>query len=69
MKLISRHSQHRRDFRGTYECERCGCSYEGSGYDDANFHNNVIPSMTCKECGEKGNSPSSSIIVPEGLVL
>lgn len=69
MKLINRISQHRRDFRGTYECEHCGYSYEGSGYDDANFHNNVIPNMTCKECGEKGSGPSSSTIVPEGLVL
>lgn len=69
MKLISRHSQHRRDFRGTYECEHCGYSYEGSGYDDANFHYNVIPNMKCKECGKTGTGPSSDPIIPAGVVL
>jgi len=29
---------------------------KGSGYDDDNFHRNVIPNMTCESCGEK--SPS-----------
>ena len=43
--------QHRRDFRAIYECEHCGYTYEGEGYDDANFHENVIPAMECKQCG------------------
>lgn len=45
-------SQHRRDFTAIYECEHCGLTGEGSGYDDAYFHQNVIPSMECKECGK-----------------
>ena len=45
-------SQNRRDFRAIYECEHCGYTYEGSGYDDANFHNNVIPEMKCPKCGK-----------------
>ena len=46
-------SQNRRDFRAIYECEHCGETIKDYGYDDANFHNNVIPQMVCKECGEK----------------
>jgi transcription elongation factor Elf1 len=46
-------SQHRRDFWAIYECEHCGhVTSEKSGYDDANFHNNVIPKMKCEKCGE-----------------
>lgn len=52
MKIKEITSQHRRDFYAVYECEHCGYTEKGSGYDDANFHNNVIPSMVCKECGK-----------------
>lgn len=52
MKIKKILSQHRRDFRAIYECEGCGHEYEGSGYDDANFHNNVIPKKTCPQCGK-----------------
>ena len=30
--------QNRRDFKAIYECESCGYSYEGRGYDDEFFH-------------------------------
>lgn len=43
-------SQHRRDFRAVYACEHCGHEHEAHGYDDANFHDNVIPQMQCQEC-------------------
>lgn len=43
-------SQHRRDFTAEYECEHCGNIQKAGGYDDANFHNNVIPEMPCKVC-------------------
>ena len=47
-------SQHRRDFWATMECEHCGNEEKNvSGYDDANFHQNVIPNMKCKKCGKK----------------
>jgi uncharacterized CHY-type Zn-finger protein len=46
-------SQHRRDFRAIYECEHCNDSHEDSGYDDANFHKNVIPNMVCGKCQKK----------------
>ena len=52
MKIQTILSQHRRDFTAIYECH-CGHTHEGSGYDDTNFHDNVIPDMKCPECGEK----------------
>lgn len=50
MKIKKILSQHRRDFTAIYECEHCGHEESGSGYDDAFFHRNVIPSMSCKGC-------------------
>ena len=44
--------QHRRDFRAVYVCPFCGYEKEGSGYDDAYFHHNVIPEMKCDKCGK-----------------
>ena len=52
MKIKKILSQNRRDFTALYECEHCGHEHEGSGYDDANFHNNVIPKRECPECGK-----------------
>ena len=52
MKIKTIKSQHRRDFRAIYECEHCENTEEGPGYDDDNFHRNVIPSMQCKKCGK-----------------
>ncbi len=50
MKIKKIISQHRRDFTAEYECEHCGNTEEKCGYDDANFHNNVIPTMKCAAC-------------------
>lgn len=52
MKIKKLHHQHRRDFRATYECEHCKHTEDMDGYDDENFHVNVIPGMKCKECGK-----------------
>ena len=46
-------SQYRRDFTAVYTCEHCGYSAKGGGYDDANFHENVVPSMMCPQCNEQ----------------
>jgi len=35
-----------------HECEHCSHEQIGSGYDDANFHRNVIPEMVCPKCGK-----------------
>lgn len=52
MKIKKINSQNRRDFRATYICEHCNHEEEGSGYDDDNFHGNVIPKMKCSKCGK-----------------
>jgi C4-type Zn-finger protein len=55
MKIKKVLSQNRRDFYADMECEHCGdIQKRVSGYDDAHFHNNVIPGMKCKNCGKKG---------------
>jgi ribosomal protein L37AE/L43A len=50
MKIKRIVDQHRRDFTAIYECEHCQHQERGSGYDDAHFHQNVIPKMKCKSC-------------------
>ena len=52
MRIKKKLSQHRRDFRAIYECESCGATKEDTGYDDANFHQNIIPAMECGSCGK-----------------
>ena len=42
--------QSRRDFEAIYKCEHCGAEKKGSGYDDANFHENVVPNFECPKC-------------------
>ena len=53
MKIKKIISQHRRDFTAIYECEHCGFTEERYGYDDDNFHQNVIPNLACGKCGKK----------------
>ena len=54
MKIKEILGQHRRDFTATLECEHCGNEdHLSSGYDDANYHLNVIPQFECSECGKK----------------
>lgn len=64
-------SQNRRDFRAIYECEHCGYTKEDNGYDDANFHNNVIPDMVCPECGKKASENHRPLATkyPEGYQI
>lgn len=52
MKLVEKLSQHRRDFKGKYECQNCGHIIINSGYDDDYFHEQVIPKMRCEKCGK-----------------
>lgn len=52
MKIKKVIYQKRRDFRAVYQCEHCEKEHEDYGYDDDNFHKNVIPSMKCKSCGK-----------------
>jgi len=50
MKIKKILSQSRRDFRAIYVCEHCEFEKESGGYDDNNFHTNVIPKMKCNKC-------------------
>ncbi len=50
MKIKEILSQSRRDFKAIYVCEHCGHEEKLSGYDDDNFHQNVIPKMLCDKC-------------------
>jgi len=57
MKIKEILRQNRRDFWADYECQACGhIEKNKSGYDDANFHQNVIPDMKCSQCGKSSNS-------------
>ena len=57
MKIKTILNQHRRDFRADYECENCGfIDNNQPGYDDINFHQNVIPNMRCPKCSESAIS-------------
>lgn len=70
MQIKARVSQYRRDFKAIYVCEFCGYeTAESYGYDDANFHNNVIPNMKCNECDKSSGAPSSSPIIPAHVVI
>ncbi len=56
MKIKTITSQSRRDFTAILECEHCGATEElSNGYDDANYHNNVIPTFKCSTCGKKAD--------------
>lgn len=51
IRKISR--QYRRDFYADFECENCGyIEKDHRGYDDANYHQNVIPTIKCPNCGK-----------------
>lgn len=69
MKIKSKLNQYRRDFDAIYICEHCGHEQKGSGYDDANFHNNVIPNIPCQSCGKTSPTDYTPIATtyPEGL--
>jgi transcription elongation factor Elf1 len=71
VKIKTITSQHRRDFQAIYECEHCGETSRGGGYDDANFHQNVIPQMACGKCGKKAAPEYRPLATkyPEGMQL
>lgn len=72
MKIKEITSQHRRDFWAVYQCEHCGHEHKGSGYDDDNFHRNVIPKeMKCPSCGKTADDDYRPLGTkyPEGQVV
>ena len=71
MKINKIIYQYRRDFQAEYICEHCGEITKGRGYDDAFFHEKVIPDMVCKKCGKKAdkNYRPLSTKYPEGYQI
>ncbi len=71
MKIKKKLAQHRRDFQAIYECEHCGHTHKSDGYDDAYFHNTVIPKMKCSECGKTtgNNYEPMQTVYPEGYQI
>lgn len=46
-------NQYRNDIYGKIECEHCGHVEKlHGGYDDAYWHNNVLPAKHCSACGK-----------------
>ena len=55
MKIKEILEQNRRDFKATLICvnlicEHCNSEQKFSGWDDDNFHQNVIPRVLCISC-------------------
>ena len=71
MKIKETLYRNRRDFKALFECEHCGEITERWGYDDAYFHNSVIPEIECPKCGLKASDDYKPIIprYPEGQVV
>lgn len=71
MRILRKLSQHRRDFRAVFVCEHCEAEYELPGYDDKNFHDNVIPTIPCRVCGKKSPDTywAEEPLFPEGYQI
>ena len=55
MKIHKIISQYRRDYQAVMVCEHCDHKQNDSGYDDTNYHVNVIPKIKCDACGKTAN--------------
>lgn len=71
MRIKEITSQSRRDFQAVYVCEHCGNEVKMGGYDDDNFHVNVIPNMKCKACGKTASDTYRPLATkyPEGMQI
>jgi transcription elongation factor Elf1 len=70
MKIKNKTQQYRRDFDANLVCEHCGHEQKLLGaYDDAYFHNNVIPNIKCENCGQKAPEDYTPMetVYPEGF--
>lgn len=71
MHIKKKVSQSRRDFTAIYQCEHCDHEVTGTGYDDMNFHQRVIPAMPCRACGKTADefTPKTVPDVAEDVIL
>ena len=57
MRIKKKLTQNRRDFTAILICEHCNHKEKlSSGYDDAYYHNFVIPKMKCSKCGKTASN-------------
>ena len=62
MKIEKILTRSRRDFTAVMKCEFCEYQVVNrDGYDDRNYHDNVIPAMTCENCGRSTKSEGGEI--------
>lgn len=53
MVLVKTNECIRFDFWGDWRCEHCGAEFQNKrGYNDTNYHQNVIPKLPCPKCGK-----------------
>lgn len=70
MHLIKKTYQHRRDFAGIFACAHCGNEeLIDNCYDDAHFHENVIPGWECKKCKKTGGGIETRPSIPADMVI
>lgn len=64
-------SQDRRDFQAIFECEHCHYTVDRWGYDDENFHRNVIPSWVCGKCAKTASEDYRPLApkYPPGVIV
>lgn len=63
MRIKKITSQHRNDYTAVMECEHCGHEQvDKYGYDDANYHENVIPLQACGKCNKMRNGDERVIL-------
>lgn len=70
MRIKNILNRSRRDFTAVYKCEFCNEEVQGYGYDDANFHDHVVPNLSCRFCKKSSEGQvSSSAVIPPGVVM
>lgn len=52
MRIKNIEMQYRRDFWAMFVRPFCGYEERKRGYDDYNYHHNVIPQIRCPKCGK-----------------
>lgn len=56
MKIQEKTHQNRRDFSAILVCENCNhTQILKDGYDDRNYHDNVMPKIKCEKCDKCRN--------------
>ncbi len=72
MKIKELLNQHNNDLRVTYECEHCGYetlknqpgTRDAYAYNDAYFWKEVIPYLTCPDCGNNRKGEKNNHAIP-----